>query len=573
MKKTIFKLSSLLLAAALFIASCVEDKGNYTYIELNQIEFGGINELYSIDVGMPITIRPEIYQTLPGNEANHEYLWLRLNDNRGWDTVYRAKYLDDVTLPLAGGRTHAMVYQVLDHAHKVNGIPVTYTSPYFRIQVNNDIRTGFMLLLDDDGETDLRFINWFNLIPGEGNFGSKLVMRSIPRSPNLPEDLGKPLNVLTFVDNNAPAPGGRSIQNVSRTYNISLVTENGIFRYDFGLLEYEPTYNVIYTIVGIPAEVDAIRYSNLFIPSNKTAISNSLCALGRTAEGNFMFYRFGAVTMPGAVFMPWSPNVFCNRYRDSALDDTFTAFPIPGLLNNFVAVFYDMDNRRFAFKPPASNFCDPFSETIEQPLFPYNNTPFEPVWMFMAPSYLLSVTNFNNVVHSVVRDRATGAIDQISFSAASAVNAPQIHRNKLWPVTDRGDVLPGINQATLFAINYNGDYRHLLFWAYGGAIYTFDMADGTFRQVFTAPAGHTVTGMKVIQTAGSSGSTVLNNDFIHNMVVATKGSGPNSTSVGIYQVAPIYGNLTLRRFENSEGGMDCIWTGLPDYVGVDWKAR
>jgi hypothetical protein len=57
------------------------------------------------------------------------------------------------------------------------------------------------------------------------------------------------------------------------------------------------------------------------------------------------------------------------------------------------------------------------------------------------------------------------------------------------------------------------------------------------------------------------------------MIVVTKGSGPNSTTVGIYEVQGMYGYLTLSSFDNSEGGMECKWENLPDYVGIDWKAK
>ncbi|MCL2561343.1 MAG: PKD-like family lipoprotein [Rikenellaceae bacterium] len=580
-KKTFVKCLSFLLAAMLFIASCYEDKGNYDYIELNRITFSGIEPYYNIQVGAPLTIKPMLEQTLLGNEINFQYIWLRLRGG-SWDTIHREKYIDDISLPqLTGGRVHPLVYQVLDYTHTVNGRPVTYTSDVFRIQVNNDIRQGFMLLLDDDGETDLRFLNY--LSGGNATPDRELQMRTVPRSENLPEHLGRPLNIVCYADNNAPAPGGRGVNGVDLLYAVSLVTENGIFRYSHDLLDYEPTYNARYVIVGGSSDVDAIRFSDLVVPSNKTQQNSRVNAMIRTAEGNFMFHVFGQLVMVEmglGTYIPWEVGIYCNRYRAiPATGDTpaippqrFTPFEMPAYAGA-VAVFYDMDNRRFAFRGGTAVVCDPI--TAAPTLFPYNNTPFEPVWMFMAPSYAIGATNYSNVVHAIVRDRATGEMDQISFSISSATNATQLYKNRLWPVADEGEVLPGINQATLFALNHDGvNFRNLLFWAYGGSIYSFDISTGMHREVFTAPVGETVVGMKVIVNQITSATGTWNNDFRDHMVVATKGSGPNSTSVGIYEVTPMYGNLTLKELTNADGTIqECIWTGLPDYVGIDWKAK
>ena len=555
MKKRIFiKYQVVVLVATLFLASCYKDIGNYDYTELNQITFSGIAENYTIDVGMPLTIKPVMNQTIPGFEDDYEYVWLDVgNGSRTWDTIYRERYIDNAVLSrLAANATHKMIYQVID---TVRGLK--YTSDYFFIRVNNDIRQGFMLLLNDGGKTDLRFINYYTSITGGS--GRKLAMRPVI-SPNLPE-LGAPIGIATYVDNYAPMPGISS----SIVYAVSLLTETGLYRLLHNDFSYKKEYNGSYVILG---DMSDVHFTGIYPPVNKTVISNYVAAMLRDDKGNFMYYQYGAMTM-GATFIPWKVGVFCNKYVNDNVEQRFTPFESFGFQNTFLAVFYDLDSRSFVLKAAGRNYCQKF--TSAETLFEYNNTPFDPLWVYMRPADNLVGSN---AVYSVVKNRATGALDLVSFTAALATSVQA--KYKLWPQTDEGTTLPGINNAKRFLLNVNGtstDYRSLFYYATDTEIHIYDLLDKSFRKVFTAPAGATIVDMKFIVSQTVTPAANANNDFANNMIIVTKGSGPNSTTVGIYTVAPIYGTLDLRWFDNSEGGMNCIWENLPDYVGIDWKAK
>lgn len=72
MKKTL-----LILLASVGFLSCVEDEGNYTYTELNQITIEGLEASYKVlDKVDVIKITPTIKGTLSGDDlSNYEYQW------------------------------------------------------------------------------------------------------------------------------------------------------------------------------------------------------------------------------------------------------------------------------------------------------------------------------------------------------------------------------------------------------------------------------------------------------------------------------------------------------------------
>lgn len=80
MKRTIFYICLWLLAAA-----CNDDKGNYTYQDINTLEVS-LDKIYSVrlDKDTTVTITPKLSQTLQENENNLEYIWLHSTTNHNF---------------------------------------------------------------------------------------------------------------------------------------------------------------------------------------------------------------------------------------------------------------------------------------------------------------------------------------------------------------------------------------------------------------------------------------------------------------------------------------------------------
>ena len=69
----------------LLVASCYDDKENYTYQEVNTLDVS-LNKVYSVrlDKDTTVTIIPQLSQSLQENEDNLEYTWLHSTTNHNF---------------------------------------------------------------------------------------------------------------------------------------------------------------------------------------------------------------------------------------------------------------------------------------------------------------------------------------------------------------------------------------------------------------------------------------------------------------------------------------------------------
>ena len=67
------------------MASCYDEKGNYTYQEVNTLDVS-LNKVYSVrlDKDTTVTIIPQLSQSLQENEDNLEYTWLHSTTNHNF---------------------------------------------------------------------------------------------------------------------------------------------------------------------------------------------------------------------------------------------------------------------------------------------------------------------------------------------------------------------------------------------------------------------------------------------------------------------------------------------------------
>ena len=152
MKKYIFLWTSLLL---LLIASCTEDKGNYTYSEVNKIQIDSI-KTYRITQFDTLTIEPYISQTLGTDESNLEYLWYWFPSGEmrmQIDTIGHEKTLKHYAAAQPG------VYETrLKVTDKTTGV---YSRKDFQVTIEAD-NSGFLVLSEIEGKANLAIINMAN---------------------------------------------------------------------------------------------------------------------------------------------------------------------------------------------------------------------------------------------------------------------------------------------------------------------------------------------------------------------------------------------------------------------------
>ena len=84
----------------LLVASCYDDKGNYTYQEVNTLDVS-LNKVYSVrlDKDTTVTIIPQLSQSLQENEDNLEYTWLHSTTNV-YDRITDIEYPVNTTIEL-----------------------------------------------------------------------------------------------------------------------------------------------------------------------------------------------------------------------------------------------------------------------------------------------------------------------------------------------------------------------------------------------------------------------------------------------------------------------------------------
>ena len=75
MKQYILIILAVALFSAAVLQSCSEDKGNYDYIDLNDVEIHEVEQNYILEQMTVLKITPKLSFKLSEDESNLEYLW------------------------------------------------------------------------------------------------------------------------------------------------------------------------------------------------------------------------------------------------------------------------------------------------------------------------------------------------------------------------------------------------------------------------------------------------------------------------------------------------------------------
>lgn len=619
MKNNIFFMKWGIVLCAIgmfFMTSCYEDKGNYEYSDIKEVKFKDLESVYTVKLGGNVTIKPTM-DPAPEDETGFTYEWVYLNPPlidgyKNIRTIWDQKWIEDEYFPQLQIGQNKMIYIVTDTKRGVK-----YTSDYFVIDVANDFKQGFLVLVNEkvDGKNEaaLRFINYtptptFDKEKGEVDIKSVNLDQMPP--------LGEAKGIAAYVDNYSPAPDGTAVNaaGVKTTvqYAVTLVTETGIYKLNPLDLTYNDLYHGRYFIQG---DYSNAKFTDIVTPVDGTRTAGQSAYL-RDDANNIYYYRYAAGG--SALYLPWTANVPLNRYAIKDGSGNITGFSPFEASKAFVgwntsqfALLYDKTNRCFAFKPTnytiagtttstSYNHCEPLTGTGHK--FPVNNCgpTFDPLWITMrqhsyqnAPSFL-GFTNLTAYVVAKNTNGVNGAIDLLMFyssSTSTATSAAEGAANAQYMIDLSG--LTDIGNAKLFAIHdmismINGGsaasgavWANLFFYATDKKIYYRNIVagHGGVTPVYTPDGSETIVNMKFVTFP--SVPTTLSNPFTNNMMVVTTKTGQRSdgtqgaiTVVRIFEVGATYGELTLRKLENNKGEMiPCEWAIDGEYVGIDWKAK
>ena len=135
----------ILLLTATGLFSCVEDEGNYTYSEVNQVTIEGLEESYNVlDKIDAIQIQPVIKGSILGDDlSQYEYQWhIHEGITEHIHTVISNEKDLDYKVNLGIGN-YTLYFTVID---KSTGLKTMASSP---VKVSTGLSKGFLLFGDD----------------------------------------------------------------------------------------------------------------------------------------------------------------------------------------------------------------------------------------------------------------------------------------------------------------------------------------------------------------------------------------------------------------------------------------
>lgn len=593
------KWGTALCALGIFLmTSCYEDKGNYNYTEIiDSVKFVGLDPVYLMDLGGNITITPTM-DPAPENESGYTYEWIRVNPvfddngNKILETVSTDKWLEDVQIPQLNVGANKMMYVVTDKRG------VKYPSPYFTIDVSNEYKTGFLVMVNKDNKAGVTFINYDPAIAG--------MRDEIIKITNLPlngiPELGRGRSIIAHHDEASPAPDGSAINVAGEKitgvkYAITLATETGFYKLSPLDLTYNDLYHGQYFVYG---DFSNTVITDFVSPWQGVPVSTSQVNMYmRDNANNIYYYRY---TSGGTTHAPWTAGLYLNRYKNA--DGTFTGFEAAkafvgsNALSNMTTFIYDKTNRCFAFKALSDTYCQPVTGT--GPVFAVNNCDptFEPIWMSMRSHSYAGAIAFHgftttHVTYVVAKNTngIAGAIDLLLFDGrgiSNVTSAAAGTANAQVKIDIKG--LKDIANAKFYAINdlrnnttinpTLATYRDLFYYATDKSVYAYNLVEGHNDVRYTVDPSETIVNLKFV-----SHPMIGTCPFTHNLMVVSTKNGVRSdgttgavTIVRLFTIdTPVlYGNLSPKKLKDMNGEETnevCEWTIDGEYVGIDWKAK
>lgn len=135
------------MCSACLMVSCYDDKGNYDYFDINEVNVTGVPESQEIDQHETLTITPQLEGTLYGkDESNYEYEW-KLN-NKVISTERDLQY----QVTNATG-SYTLRYSVIDKHNQTKAFATT------KLIVNSSTSSdGILVVSNQHGVADLSYL-------------------------------------------------------------------------------------------------------------------------------------------------------------------------------------------------------------------------------------------------------------------------------------------------------------------------------------------------------------------------------------------------------------------------------
>ena len=458
MKNIRYILVSLMVV---FLSSCLNDKGNYTYRDANMITIempGSFTGLANID---EVTIAPKITSSLEGEITadNSNYTFDCMIGSGSyfqggrWVSMNEAK-TKDFTLPLTYDvGTYDCFYSVVDNRTGVE------TIKSFKLTVSSSTYEGWMVLCNegDDNRVRLDFLSRFS-------FDDIRLAKDILGISEIPQmHNAKRINITPHAKGLTPKP-------------IVLLAEDGAYSLDTESLTANAGNDLIMSLfLNTACKDHIVSYDNLLGTKGFYAQSAVFCV---SSEGNvYVWNVFGGL----AFQMPINTSERGKdpEYRVSPFIGVPKGRSHPGTMS----VFFDIDNHRFV------GWRGDLGEFTYQTLTPLtnysgNNQYFNYDTGNMDLVFMEGSQISGGVVYAIMQDGSNRHIYQMSMSDPKTFTQSGAWNNVS---------AENFDKASLFA--FSQQYL-MLYYAYGNTVYAYDLGTSTAKPVVELPDNEEITCLK-----------------------------------------------------------------------------
>ncbi len=532
MKDTIFKLIPAAgLCAALALASCAEDKGNYTYSEENTITIDNIPTLTSVLANAEyVDLKPIVTSSIDGDvkadNTNYSFVYMRKNSEGKWVKLGDQKDLHILAEMSAG--TNNCYFAVTDNRTGVQTIKP------FDVRATTITSEGWLVLCDEGSDEKVRMdmlsqISLDRIMPA---------YNVLPAANDVP-----PMYHATRIGYVRTYGGFSSIFMFSKTDAYVVPTADANAYGELGELTLADEFKANQFLTKTSDHI----INHVTVPYMTYGRPNA--AICVSSEGNAYAYNYNSTNMSAAFEYPINTST-------RGADPEYKVSPYVGVtelrfdaLGDYgCALLYDTDHKRFvgwsskgaATNDPAglTQKCTPLADPTDGKKFSYQTG--------MDLVCMINTAQSSGTVYCVMKDGSKRHVYAISvltdeFKQLEAYNDIQA---------------PDFDKATCYAAS--SQYA-VIYYAYKNKVYSYNLATKASTEM-DLPSNEEVTMLKFNRYDEPWGTgSYISQSFLGKLDAATKQiylDRQNDLIVGSYDSSATDNNGGILRFYKvGDGGL------------------
>jgi hypothetical protein len=536
------------------LSSCIEDKGNYDYQEINSVTIAGINDAatpYAVELGGILQITPELTFS-QGESEDFKYEWHVMSDLSPYNSKGILSKERNLNVVVGGLITSSGTYNLMYCVTNLTtGVRYDHV---FKLLVQDKTLTGYIMLCERGNDSfDLELISLFRDTLTQYHNALDLFDSELPRTGR------KPLDLLCYGDQISPSMANTTTQ---KKYAVWVLTDKSTDRVRVENLEYDPSFNISGIALTFdpkyrPADGNLVAEKMFSIAAQPASSGRNYMLYG----GNFYFYNFS----PGTWYYSAPVN------KNSLTDEPYKVAPYVAQLSTMLGgILFDETNNRFVIHMAdvMGNsdrvLCTQRLVDAEGDYFQWEN-----------PNYRLVYMGNRNASNcfAVVKNVSTGGYELLQFASSAKVVEGSIVNDvsKL----GRADFPAGFKAEEIkhFAYSYRTNVNTLpyLYCATDDKVYkvytnTMAVTDVTDQVL---PAGHKISKLK------TSNIRFARTDLLVVASYDPNGTAGQNGQLAFYEVETATGDLKLAKHPitptSSGYQIDMKWTGFGKIINVDYK--